>query len=275
MTRFPAAAAILICVAVFAPFSAQAQSDRDSSSDSQCFPWQELRDGRCVSKPSQAAPPAVPAPAPIAADPCLNGKRNLSTQCPCPENTIRDAVTGACVAAAKPTATSNDRQANDSAIICDGGTMTGGSCACPPGFNLMAAGGNRAGGTCVRTNAENCLGGELTVTGACLCRGQVVMSGETYLLEYAAGKCVPKRCPVETVQKDGKCVGVSAATANPLPEEKAKPDEPQETSEETGPRHHCRHGMVPTHAGCVAARHRLRVISGNGIYYRLYSSPPN
>jgi hypothetical protein len=52
--------------------------------------------------------------------------------------------------------------------------------------------------------AAVCLGGELTVSGQCLCSGQVTMSGETYLLEYSRGKCLPMRCPVSEV-KDGKC----------------------------------------------------------------------
>jgi len=72
----------------------------------------------------------------------------------------------------------------------------------------MPASGNAGGGICVKTKAENCLGGELTVSGTCLCNGQVVMSGETYLLEYSRGKCVPKRCPVQTQRRGGKCVAL-------------------------------------------------------------------
>jgi hypothetical protein len=49
-----------------------------------------------------------------------------------------------------------------------------------------------------------CLGGELTAGGKCLCSGQVTMSGETYLLEYSRGKCLPMRCPVSELN-DGKC----------------------------------------------------------------------
>jgi hypothetical protein len=171
---------------------------------------------------------------------------------------------------------------NDGNLVCDGGAVAGDACTCPAGFHLTAAGGNRAGGTCVRTNAENCLGGELTVTGTCLCNAQVVMSGETYLLEYANGKCVPKRCPVQTLLKDGKCIATSAASPGAEPVEKSKPAS-TDVSEEDEHRHRCGHGMVRTHAGCVAARRRLPVIYGNGLggYYRTYQfpgvsgSPPN
>jgi hypothetical protein len=58
----------------------------------------------------------------------------------------------------------------------------------------------------VRSNAENCRGGVLTVAGVCLCDGRVTMSGETYALEFLAGKCVPKRCPDSSYLREGKCV---------------------------------------------------------------------
>jgi hypothetical protein len=275
MTRLFAAAAISICFAFLIPLSANAQSDRDPASDNQCFPWQEFRDGHCVAKPSQTEPPP---PAPVVSDPCMKDTRNLSAQCVCPENTHRDAASGACLADIQPT-----RKADEKNIVCDGGTIASGACGCPIGFHLVAAGGNRAGGACVRSNAENCLGGELTATGTCLCNGQVVMSGETYLLEYASGKCVPKRCPVQTVLQDGRCVAMSATSPSLEPEEKSKPAAPKEASEEGEHRHHCGHGMVRTHAGCVQARRRLPVIDGNRIggYYRMYqfpgaaSTPPN
>ena len=90
-------------------------------------------------------------------------------------------------------------------ILCDGGTVSGGTCACPAGYNLLPAAVG-AGGVCAQTNAENCRGGDLTVAGACLCNGRVTMSGETYALEFLGGKCVPKRCPVDTYLNDGKCV---------------------------------------------------------------------
>jgi hypothetical protein len=280
MTRLFAAAAISIGFAFFIPLSADAQSDRDSASNNQCFPWQEFRDGHCVAKPSQEAvpPPPAPVPAPVVSDPCVKDTRNLSTQCACPEKTHRDATSGACLADIQPTPKADDKN-----IVCDGGTISSGACGCPAGFHLLAAGGSRAGGTCVRTNAENCLGGELTATGTCLCNGQVVMSGETYLLEYASGKCVPKRCPVQTLLRDGKCVAISATSPGPEPEARNKPAAPKEASEEDEHRRHCGHGMIRTRAGCVPARRRLPVIYDNGIggYYRMYpfpgaaSTPPN
>lgn len=90
-------------------------------------------------------------------------------------------------------------------IACDGGTVTDGKCACPAESRLLpAASGN--GGMCVRARAENCVGGELTAAGTCLCGGRVTMSGETYALELVGGKCIPKRCPVDTYLKAGRCV---------------------------------------------------------------------
>jgi hypothetical protein len=104
----------------------------------------------------------------------------------------------------------NSPRKTDDSVVCGGGVMNNGVCTCPAGFNLMQANGNVAGsGTCVRTNAENCLGGELTVTGTCFCNGRVTMSGETYALEFVGGKCVPKRCPEHSYLKDGKCVPAS------------------------------------------------------------------
>jgi hypothetical protein len=293
MTRLSAAAAIFYLV-FFASLPAAAQSEPDSASESQCFPWQELRDGRCVAKPPQSPSPAALAPAtssPATANPatfspatsqCPDDTRNLSSQCPCPGNTHRDA-SGRCVTDIVVPA----RKA-DEAVVCNGGTVTNGGCACPAGFNLRPATGNASGGTCVKTNAENCLGGELTVSGTCLCNGQVVMSGETYLLEYTSGKCVPKRCPIETLLKDGKCVATSAATpaARPEPQAASKPDSPKESSresfkEDSGDserRHQCGRGMIHTRSGCVAARRRSPGIYGNAAasfrqYYRMYRVP--
>ncbi len=83
--------------------------------------------------------------------------------------------------------------------------MSGSTCSCPAGYTLLPA-TSGSGGTCVRSNAENCRGGVLTVAGICLCDGRVTMSGENYALEFLAGKCVPKRCPDRSYLKDGKCV---------------------------------------------------------------------
>jgi hypothetical protein len=91
------------------------------------------------------------------------------------------------------------------AIACEGGTVTAGKCTCPAEFKFLPA-TSGTGGSCVRSNAENCRGGDLTAAGSCLCSGRVTMSGETYALEFLSGKCVPKRCPLETYLKEGKCV---------------------------------------------------------------------
>jgi hypothetical protein len=166
-------------------------------------------------------------------------------------------------------------------ITCDGGSVRDGRCACPAGFNLMPDGDNAFDGTCVKTHAENCLGGELTVDGRCLCRGQAVMSGETYLLEYVRGKCVPKRCPVQTLLRGGKCVTTSAASpaTGPEPAGTGRPAPPKgEASDEGERRHHCGRGMVRTRSGCVIAHRRYpRLYWGPGslryYYYRTYRYP--
>jgi hypothetical protein len=165
-------------------------------------------------------------------------------------------------------------------VLCDGGTSSSGKCVCPSGYVVMPPRGGGDGGTCVRTDASNCQGGELTVSGACMCNGQVVMSGETYLLEYTNGKCVPKRCPVSTEMRDGKCTSVSAVTpaSAPEPEPKAKPRETKDADE--GEHHHgCGRGMVRSHSGnCVVARRRMPAMApppGFGQYYRNYQFPGN
>jgi hypothetical protein len=149
-------------------------------------------------------------------------------------------------------------------VVCDGGRVAGGQCLCPAGFKVLATRATANGGTCVKTNAENCLGGELTVSGTCLCNGQVVMSGETYLLEYTNGKCVPKRCPVQTQWREGKCVALTAVSPASEPERASKPA--KETAKPTAAdeddhRPHCRRGMVRTRNGCVAVRHSLPLIA--------------
>ena len=138
--------------------------------------------------------------------------------------------------------------------------------------------GGGSGGTCVRTDAANCQGGELTVSGTCTCNRQVIMSGETYALEYTNGKCVPKRCPISTEMRDGKCTAVSAVTPASEPEPKAKPKETKDADD--GEHHHgCGHGMVRTHNGnCVVARRKMPAITappGLTQYYRNYQFPGN
>jgi hypothetical protein len=192
------------------------------------------------------------APAPAAADPCTEGMRSLSALCTCPPNTHLDANGHCAVDLVSPPPIS-------SKVVCTGGKVTDGSCVCPAGFMVMPMNAETNGGTCVKTDAENCLGGELTVSGTCLCNGQVVMSGETYLLEYTNGKCVPKRCPVQTQWREGRCVAISAISPNPEPEAKPKPaqsHEPRERTEE--PEHHrpCGRGMIRTQSGGCVAMHR-------------------
>jgi hypothetical protein len=223
--------------------------------------------------------------------------RNLSRRCACPATSHLDTASGKCVADAAPFTKSLDAPPPPDAkaadvkavdpetaahIRCDGGSVRDGSCACPAGFRLRPVGDN-TGGACVRTDAENCQGGELTASGACLCSGQVVMSGETYLMEYANGKCLPKRCPVETTLTEGRCVVTSTVTAKPTaePEAKEKPASPKESRKEISddePRRRCAHGMIRTRAGCVEARRRTSGKDDNAEarfrrYYRLYDYP--
>jgi hypothetical protein len=235
MTRFLATAAI--CLNLFVSLPAHSQSD----SDDQCFPWQQYRDGRCVPKPSSAPPaPALPTPA-------------ASAMPPPPPTPVVSAPDAAPAPALH--------------IVCEGGTVSGGQCACPTGFKLMPADGV-AGSACLRTDAETCLGGELTVAGVCHCNGQVTMSGEVYGLEYVNGKCVPKRCPIDTVPKGGRCLAVSD-TGKADPDE-GKSTSPKVSSSDEPERQHCGHGMIQTRAGCVAARRHHPVPNGISSLYRNY-----
>jgi hypothetical protein len=87
------------------------------------------------------------------------------------------------------------RKADDS-IVCDGGSRVEGKCSCPAGFDLLPASANAAGsGTCVKTDAENCLGGQMTVAGTCFCSGRVTMSDESYTLELSAASAFPSDVP--------------------------------------------------------------------------------
>ena len=205
MARLLTLMAIAICGALFASAPALAQSDQDS----RCFPWQELRDGACVAKPSRGRPPANPA----------SSRRRRATSRRRPQHRLRRLAArcrGACRSAAPPLLPRQRRRlpppvaavpvaAAPTAILCDGGTASGSTCNCPGGYTLLPA-TSGSGGTCVRSNADNCRGGVLTVSGICLCDGRVTMSGETYALEFLGGKCVPKRCPDQSYLRDGKCV---------------------------------------------------------------------
>jgi hypothetical protein len=168
--------------------------------------------------------------------------------------------------------------------FCDGGAVTDGRCACPAGFELMPNSDPAGGGTCVKTHTENCLGGELTVDGKCLCNGRVVMSGETYLLEYSRGKCLPKQCPVQTLLKDGKCVATSASSPAASPDlTGSSPAPPRQAAQEPATeqperRNRCGRGTVRARSGCAVAHRRFsRFSMGPGslrrYYYRMYRFP--
>jgi hypothetical protein len=290
MNRFSAAAAISFLLFLIAPQAATAQTDQG------CFPWQELRDGRCVAKPSQApSPPSLAStpPEPVVPDQCPSGSRGLSPQCACPVNTHFDRPSGTCIADAgapppvplaapappAPPVPPLLQPEPSQVAVCDGGNVINGSCACPAGFRVMPVNGVAVGGRCVRTDAENCLGGEMTVSGTCQCNGQVRMSGDIYLLEFVKGKCIPKRCPVQTVLKDGKCIAAALTPAGE-PEEAGKAAPAKEASTESKDKnaddeehhHRCGRGMVRTHSGeCVAVRRRAP--NGEAAareYYRMY-----
>ena len=265
MTRFFAAAAISFCSLFLISAPAMAQSDSD------CFPWQEMRDGRCVPKGTSA-----PTRSPSLSGPCIGGTKDPGGECVCPADTHLDDANGSCVANVIPPVPQAPKPAVN--IVCDGGQLSGGACSCPAGFRLKPAGDNAAaGGTCIRTDAENCLGGELTVSGTCLCNRRVIMSGEEYALEYVNGKCVPQRCSIAEL-KDGKCSSAVAKSGNAEPEEKTKPAPPKLASEGEERRPHCGHGMIRTHSGCVPARRRSQGFYESGPaglsgYYRTYQFP--
>jgi hypothetical protein len=261
MTRFFAAAAISLCSLFLLSAPARAQTDSD------CFPWQEMRDGRCVPKGTSA-----PTRSPTLSGPCIGGTNDPGGQCVCPTNTLLDDASGSCLANVIPAVPQAPKPAVN--IECDGGQLSGGACTCPAGFRLEPASGR-----CIRTDADNCLGGDLTVAGTCLCNRRVIMSGEEYALEYVNGKCVPQRCSIAAL-KDGKCVSAVAKSGNGEPEEKTKPAPPKLASEDEEPRHHCGRGMIRTHAGCVSLRRRIPGFYESGPaglpgYYRSYQFPGN
>ena len=279
MTRIFAATAILICLA--SSISSAAHSQSNSATDHGCFPWQEFRNGQCVAKPTNTAPPAPapavtppavtppapPAPPSLAAGPCLEGGfKNSAGECACPTGTHADIASGRCAA---------DIAVQPENLTCDGGTLSNGACVCPSGFNLMPAAGNAGGGTCVRTDAENCQGGELTVSGRCLCNGQVTISGETYLLAYSNGKCLPMSCPISAM-KDSKCGATASTQPTAEPETKPRPA-PKETRQtrnhpgESEHRRHCGRGMVLTRVGCMPVERPLNDLYHQ--YYRNYQFP--
>lgn len=274
MTRFFAAAVISICslFLISAPGLAQTKSE--------CFPWQEMRDGRCVPKGT-----SEPSRSPSLPNPCIGGTSEASGQCMCPANTHLDDASGSCLADAIPPIPQAPKPVVN--IVCNGGELSGGTCACPAAFRLKPAGDDiAAGGTCVRTDAENCLGGEMTVSGTCLCDRHVIMSGEEYALEYVNGKCIPQRCSIAAL-KEGRCVATAAKSGNTEPEERVKPAPPKLASEGEEHPHHCGRGMIRTRSGCVPARRRIQGFYQSGPaglsgYYRSYqfpgyssSSPPN
>ena len=246
MTRFTAA--ILLGLALCMAGAGWAQ---DSEPADRCFPWQEFRNGVCVAKPAPIAPAPIPAAPEPSALPAPAETSATSIPLACPPNSHVEG--GACITDAPP--------APPRALItitCNGGTASNGQCTCPAGYELMPAGVD-PGGTCVRTNAENCIGGAMTVAGQCLCNGQVTMSGQVYDLEFARGQCVPKRCP-----RDAPCV-----TAAAKPETDASP---KLSSEQ--PSRDCGRGMVATRHGCVPVRHRSHA-TDPGTYFRITPNYPS
>src|SRR5690348_9471440 len=172
MTRILVTAAILVGLS-FSMFSpAHSGPQRNLASDNGCFPWQDFRKGKCVTKESPTSPPPLPEQPAAEPSPTLAAPPAAAPPAPLPP----------ALGSSPPSETITRRP--DMAVVCDGGTVANGTCTCPSGFHVLPASGGEAGGTCVRNNADSCLGGELTVSGKCLCSGQVTMSGETYLLEY-------------------------------------------------------------------------------------------
>jgi len=173
--------------------------------------------GLCGALPAQVQAQPEPSPPPTPAE----------TSAPppllvCPPNSHVEG--GACITdAAPPRALIT--------IACNDRVPSEGRCLCPAGFQLMPTGPDPVG-TCLRPHADNCLGGQMTVAGQCLCIGQVTMSGQVYDLEFAHGKCVPKRCP-----RDGPC-----ATAAANSDADAAPKLP---AEERSPARHRSHAADP------------------------------
>jgi hypothetical protein len=248
MTRF--SAAILIGLALCMAGAGRA---RDFGPTDRCFPWQEFQNGICVARSAPdtsaqrtAAPesntPPVPAETSAAPPPLA-----------CPPNSHVEG--GTCIVDVTPPPTLPRAPIT---VTCNGGSASGGQCTCPAGFRLIPAGAD-TGGTCVRSNADNCLGGQMTVAGECLCIGQVTMSGQVYDLEFARGKCVPKRCP-----RDASCVTAAASpdvdTSSKLPSDAWPRD--------------CGHGTVATRHGCEPTRRRSHADDLKS-YFRIWPSDPS
>jgi hypothetical protein len=202
MTRFSTAILFGLCLSLCWAVTGWAQ---DSEPADRCFPWQEFRDGICVAKSAPTAPLQVraqPEPSPSRSPSPLPAPAETSAAPPplvCPPNSHVEG--GACIIdAAQPQAPPRA----PITIACNDGAANEGRCLCPAGFQLVPS-GTEAGSTCVRFHADNCLGGQMTIAGQCLCIGQVTMSGQVYDLEFAHGKCVPKRCP-----RDAPCVTAAA-----------------------------------------------------------------
>lgn len=247
MTRF--AAAILLGFGLCVTGGGWAQ---DLGPTDRCFPWQELRNGVCAAKSAPVAPAPAPA-APEPSPPPAPAETNATTSpLACPPNSHGEG--GACITDIAPPSVPPRAPIT---ITCIGGTASDGRCICPAGFELMAAGPD-PGGTCVRANADNCLGGQMTVAGACLCSGQVTMSGQVYDLEFLRGKCVPKRCP-----RDGPCV---TAAVKPDADTSSRLSSDERPSD-------CGHGKVATRHGCVPARRRSRATDTNS-YFRITPAYP-
>jgi hypothetical protein len=244
MTRISAAAAFLICLAFSILSPVLAQTNRTMATDNGCFPWQDFKSGQCVAKPAQAPPPALPAPA----------EQAVAPPPPPPPPVVAAPEPPA---APSPPARDSVTRAPNLNMVCDGGTVTDGICACPAGYTDN-------GGACVRTKAENCLGGQLSASGQCMCTGQVTMDGETYLLEYANGKCLPMRCPVTASLHDGRCVAGASPQLSSGPESKPLPPakEVKNTDDDEPPRR-------------VPPRRRVQNLDQSRMhqYYRRYRWP--